>query len=629
MHPSRLPTDASVLAKQNEHCHCVADAELDNRYNVLRAEEHARQEGKCGPQWSTDVANFDHNRERNRYASVVPWDHSRVLLPVNDGENDYINASWVELGSRTYIAAQGPLPSTVNDFWQMVYAYGGDPAIVIMLTALHEHSVEKCAKYWPDTKGTPLAFPKERGFKFGLTVTLEKKHAKHEQYKWTTFTLTPSDPNYPPKTVQHIYYHTWLDLSKPNADADIRALIHLVNNELRNPAAPQIVHCSAGIGRTGTFIAIDALLSTIDVSIRPGVMPKIVPLWKGDTRVLEFRKNPFTGATDHRGSLAGKTQLLSKFDISQATNSNPPSLMAIPPGSGVNSRVASRTNSLKGSNNLPGNSNGMSTQFEADEEEIPPEQVIDDDEAAADTLASVRSTHTHDTEVPIPEDTPDFYDAESTQETKTPSDVNKTANGNGTTADRNQQGSAKSGPVIKKVKAKITSVDNKVFLESPNKVDVLRWFDDADPVMSTVRTMRKQRPKMVQGKQQLGYIYDQFEVGQQLARVTDQANPKVDPPIVRRSTVTSVPHHDLSTTTRKEPKKPKRLFSFQHFKSNNSQVPSAQAKSRNEEHARVASRSLSQSEISPTDTENTKRSDSKDLASKIKIKALFSNNSLR
>lgn len=621
MLPPKLPTDQSVLARQTDTCHCVADAELDNRYNVLRAEEHARQQGKCGPQWSAEAANAEENKPRNRYASVVPWDHSRVLLPVEEGENDYINASWVELGSRTYIATQGPLPSTVHDFWQMVYAYGGDPAIIIMLTALHEHSVEKCAKYWPDSKGNPVSFNQERGFKFGLTVTLDKKHAKNEQYQWTTFTLTPSDPNYPPKTVQHIYYHTWLDLNKPNADADLRALIHLVNNELRNPAAPQIVHCSAGIGRTGTFIAIDALLSTIDVSIRPGVMPKIVPLWKGNTRQLEFRRNPFTGATDLRGSLAGKSRFLSNFDVSQAA-SNPPSLKAVPPGSAMNSGAGSRANS-EHARSVHHNGNIMQPPNEADEDEIAPDQVAKDRDNTADTLASVRSTHTHDTEVPIHPKTAEFYDAGSTTANDTRKD--SLPDLSGSQDQEKEQGSAKSGPVIRKVAAKITSVDNKVFLETPFKVDVLNWFENDDPVMSTVRTMRKQRPKMVQGKQQLGYIYDQFEVGQQLARVTDRNNPEVDKPVVRRSTVTSVSHFDSSVSTRNEPQKPKRMFSF-HLRSGN-HSPGAQ--SRDQENPRVPQRSQSFSDASHRDNDDDKKSLHEGLASKLKLKSLFSNTSLK
>ena len=118
--PRNLPVDASARAANAEACHCVADTVLENRYNTLRAEEHARRDGKCGPEWQTLIANLPDNGPRNRYNSIVPWDHSRVILPVIPGENDYINASWVELGSRTYIATQGPLNSTIDDFWQMV-----------------------------------------------------------------------------------------------------------------------------------------------------------------------------------------------------------------------------------------------------------------------------------------------------------------------------------------------------------------------------------------------------------------------------------------------------------------------------------------------------------------------------
>ena len=463
--PIKLPADASTLALGPDPCHCVADTELDNRYNILRAEEHARFEGKCGPEWSTDVARRPENAERNRYPSVVPWDHSRVKLPVKDGENDYINASWIELGSRTYIASQGPLQSTVPDFWQMVYAYGGEPAVVIMLTPLHEHAVEKCAKYWPDSKSVPVEIPAGGRFKFGLTTHLESVH-KSDKYHISTFKLQPTDTSMPARTVQHVYYHSWLDYSKPDMDADLREIVHIVNNRLRNRASPLIVHCSAGIGRTGTFIAMDALLSRIDTDIVPAIMPRIVPLWRADQRVLQFRDSLFTGMADHHSDTEETAPRLSKFDVkAQSTAAS----------------LATLQTSTAEPSQRPGPRESKLSQALARE-------------APAAAMNGNANTISEDA------------DEEDNLEPEAPAS------------------SAKTGPPIKKVAPTVTSVSPEVFSQTPNTIDVVDWYKIEDPVMSAIRTIRMQRPKMVQGKQQLGYIYDQFEVGQQLARATFQDN---------------------------------------------------------------------------------------------------------
>lgn len=533
----KLPIDASTLALHNDACHCVADAELENRYNTLRAEEHARKEGKCGPEWSCEIATRPENKKRNRYPSVLPWDHSRVLLPVHEGENDYINASWVQLGSRTYIATQGPLPSTTHAFWQMVYAYGGEPSVIIMLTPLYEHSVEKSAKYWPDSKQHPVVLPVEAGFKFGLTISLISFH-KNEQYHYSTFKVVPSDKSMPERLVHHLYYFSWLDYSKPNADADLRSLIHLVNNQLRNRASPPIVHCSAGIGRTGTFIALDALLTRIDTDIFPVAIPRVCPVWKGPQQVIQFRQSLFTGAEDHYVESDSGSPLLSKFDV----------------------KSGSVANSIRSHPNNPAQMGPLAEKFDSEtgstSKRLVPPELKEQHSYLTAALAQKKAG-----EKPLEEDSPGTTAGGDLLENEDQNNCIACGDDGGSTTFENQEtetelcsvgvpddevsaaenspprkSSALSGPVIRKVAAKITSVAPEVFSETPSRVDVLNWYDPQDPVMSAIRTMRKQRPKMVQGKQQLGYIYDQFEVGQQLARATHQPNQVLR----RRSTVSSI-----------------------------------------------------------------------------------------
>lgn len=442
-----LPPDASDLRCGPDPCHCVSEKELELRYNVLRAEEHARLEGKCGEEWSRVVAQRQDNQERNRYGNIIPWDHSRVLLPVQEGGNDYINASWIQLGTRAYIAAQGPLPGTIGHFWHMIYAYGGDPAVIIMLTPLHEQGVEKCAKYWPESRDDVISVSDE-GFGFGLNITFEKC-TKNAHYNYSLLHLTPTDDR-PRRVVHHIYYHSWMDYTKPNTDADLRALIHIVNNTLKNPASPMVVHCSAGIGRTGTFIAIDALLVRVDKEISDSIAPDYCPVWAGPQSVYVDKRNPFNGT---REELSEEEILIALKEKALQDGVNEDALSSLP-GSASTGHLEQlrklKTWESEGSQTL---------QEEADENVDAPPPVI--------------------------------------------------------------APSAKTGPVCmpqKRTTSRSSKVSEECLRLRPENIDVFHCYNKDDPVLSVVSYMRMQRPKMVQGAQQLGYIYDQLEVATQLVR---------------------------------------------------------------------------------------------------------------
>lgn len=504
-----LPQDLSD--KGPEFCHCVADVILENRYNLLRAEEHARIEGKCGPQWTREVSERTENLDRNRYASVRPWDHSRVLLPVEKGENDYINASWIQLGSRIYIAAQGPLHSTVGDFWHMVYAYGGEPALIVMLTPLYEHAVEKCSKYWPDSKQEPRVFPAGRGFKFGFKISLEDTK-QYSHYTWSSFQLIPDDGVHPSRKVNHVYYHSWLDYSKPNADADLHSLIHFINNKLRNPGSPPIIHCSAGIGRTGTFIASDALMAKVDLSVETSYAPEQSPIWIGSQNELAYRPTLFTGPKGHHSISSGPNSpinMLSKYDVSSAT-------------------------SLKSQSRLSTQSETRYPAADRKLHDIPTDKIPVPQEATPrkSVLSEAIQHSTHGELHPLEESIEDQEvcdcdpvlngDAAPSTDKKDDPEASVTPTGKkaGASSASSASQTALRGPPISHIKARTVEVAPEELRETPETLNVFNWFDPADPVMSCIRCMRKQRPKMVQGKQQLGFIYDQFEVSLQLSRVS-------------------------------------------------------------------------------------------------------------
>lgn len=594
-----LPVDASSLTAMAEPCHCIADTVLENRYNTLRAEEHARRDGKCGPEWTMQIAKQPENGARNRYNSILPWDHSRVLLPVIPGGNDYINASWVELGCRTYIATQGPLFTTIDDFWQMVYAYGGDPAVIVMLTPLHELGMDKCARYWPESKSQPLVLPKKADYRFGLEVTLKKHHNHNKQYEYSELLVTPINSEYPAHVVHHIYYHTWLDFTKPDAESDLRSLIYLVNNHLRNPCAPPIIHCSAGIGRTGTYIALDSLLCRIDKSMHTAQMPETIPFWKSDQTRYQFKKRLFEGGTVHPEEVwENQTTSFSKFDMSAASgtysyvptantkrssvlkevdDSTENNGMIVSPGFTPSASIATspvpspKTGSPKAGSpkeSLNQDEDATTKPYLGLEDAPHPKSSRYGSESSANSLHSVPSNHSNHSvhsnrsnhsnhssntkkhgshrmsfmpalrrtlsgmsmtsrggkdkeeheksEPPTPLHGSPAPSTHAADDDDAPVELNKLSR----TVSGGQKSSALTGPLIEKISPTIVYVSQEVFSETPSNTNVMKWYDPADPVMSAVRMMRKQRPKLVQGKQQLGYIYDQFEIARQLARVT-------------------------------------------------------------------------------------------------------------
>lgn len=216
------------------------------------------------------VRGFDHGR--NRYTNILPFDYNRVKLDVVEGHCDYINASHVHLdfgGIRDeYIATQGPTVLTTPHFWHMVVEQTEHPDVVIvMVTPIQEGAVKKCVKYWLDSVGESLDIkPGLDGFKYDLQL----KCLEHEDrfdpagIHYTKLQLDAVDSIsgdvLHKRTVHHIYFDQWTDAMRPDAWEPILELSQLARS-LNGKGNPMFVHCSAGVGRTGTFITMDYLLS--------------------------------------------------------------------------------------------------------------------------------------------------------------------------------------------------------------------------------------------------------------------------------------------------------------------------------------------------------------------------------
>ncbi|NWQ70299.1 PTPRK phosphatase, partial [Neopipo cinnamomea] len=189
------------------------------------------------------------NQSKNRYKSIIPYDHCRVVLQPSGTGNDYINASYVDSyrSPHFFIAAQGPLAETMVDFWQMVWQE--KTLVIVMLTGLVEQNKIKCEKYWPEQEEVYGDF----------TVTLNNTRTTTGLVT-RMFSLQKAGCALP-RVVEQFHYLLWPDHGVPRNTSQLLCLLAVVNKRvLEAPVGPVLVHCSAGIGRTGTFIALDFLL---------------------------------------------------------------------------------------------------------------------------------------------------------------------------------------------------------------------------------------------------------------------------------------------------------------------------------------------------------------------------------
>ncbi|SCU93229.1 LAFA_0F15324g1_1 [Lachancea sp. 'fantastica'] len=255
-----------------------AAREILEKFRYIQQQEDLQlREATLNPEsskWSLGVSVNEENNDRNRYINIMPYERNRVKLRVESG-NDYINASYVKvqvpgesLRAGRYIATQGPTDNSWPHFWQMCYQQcPGENAVVVMVTPLMEQHRRKCFEYWPREPGSRAISPREQGsglvFETGLEVHFVDAEREND-YTLTTLKLIPTDQRFPTKTVHHFYFDQWRDLSKPDEVVPILELSRH-SHGLNSPENPMIVHCSAGVGRSGTFITLDHLFhDTID-----------------------------------------------------------------------------------------------------------------------------------------------------------------------------------------------------------------------------------------------------------------------------------------------------------------------------------------------------------------------------
>ncbi|XP_053336034.1 receptor-type tyrosine-protein phosphatase delta isoform X5 [Clarias gariepinus] len=207
-----------------------------------------------GQQFTWEHSNLEVNKAKNRYANVIAYDHSRVLLSSIDGipGSDYINANYID-GYRkqnAYIATQGSLPETFGDFWRMIWEQRS--ANIVMMTKLEERSRVKCDQYWPN-RGSET---------YGLIQVTLLDTVELATYCVRTFALYKSGCS-EKREVRQFQFTAWPDHGVPEHPTPFLAFLRRVKACNPPDAGPMVVHCSAGVGRTGCFIVIDAMLERI------------------------------------------------------------------------------------------------------------------------------------------------------------------------------------------------------------------------------------------------------------------------------------------------------------------------------------------------------------------------------
>ncbi len=238
----------------------------------LIEEERCRQATKNpNDPFSMSIAINRTSMNYNRYSDILPFNYNRIkLLQQRPNKTDYINASYIEAPNnvRRYIATQGPLNETIEDFWLMIWEQNTN--IIVMLTNQIERGEIKCETYWPEKIGYYMIFKD-----LGLKVTLESEILDSKATCYIrTLKLEKLEEGrniiMGCRQVTHLQTIAWPDHGVPDSPDPINNLIlkknecmqhHIILNN--GNIGPVVVHCSAGCGRTGTFCTVDSTLALL------------------------------------------------------------------------------------------------------------------------------------------------------------------------------------------------------------------------------------------------------------------------------------------------------------------------------------------------------------------------------
>lgn len=247
------------LAELMAHLNRAQRSGIYLEYEELRREQ---------PPGTFTCALAAHNQERNRYGDVLCLDQTRVRLKARRNErSDYINASFMDgyKQKNAYIGTQGPLEKTYGDFWRMVWEQ--NVLVIVMTTRTDEGGRRKCGQYWPQEEGGQEVY--------GYIAVVNHRVDNHAHYNQTTLELHNTE-TFEQRQVTHFQFLSWPDYGVPSSAVSLIDFLGAVKHQQQwavqafgtqwrgHPLGPpMVVHCSAGIGRTGTFCALDICLSQL------------------------------------------------------------------------------------------------------------------------------------------------------------------------------------------------------------------------------------------------------------------------------------------------------------------------------------------------------------------------------
>ncbi|CAD5113988.1 DgyrCDS3152 [Dimorphilus gyrociliatus] len=239
----------------------VIESFINELKDKLRKEELIEEHGKLPKNLQEDIPHIvgssPENKKYLKYINILPYDDNRVELVVTkDEETDFYNASFLKdnIGYNKFIAAQGPTDSSVEHFWRLIW--DNNCETIVMLTNLVENAVKKTTAYWP--KALPgmdadtLVFAK-------ISVKLEQEQ-QYADFVVRHFTVTKGEES---RKIKQYHYQEWMDHSSLNSPSSLLFFMKIVDLNTSSSTAPVVVHCSAGVGRTGTYIAISKLAEKV------------------------------------------------------------------------------------------------------------------------------------------------------------------------------------------------------------------------------------------------------------------------------------------------------------------------------------------------------------------------------
>ncbi|KAL1469545.1 hypothetical protein MTO96_024925 [Rhipicephalus appendiculatus] len=242
---SEMVTSRPVKLKDFLEHYRIMSADSDFRFSEeFELLKHVGRDKPCG------AADLPVNRPKNRFTNILPYDHSRVkLLPTDDEDgSDYINANYIPgfNSPREFIVTQGPLHSTRDDMWRMVWEQ--NCRAIVMLTRCIEKGREKCDHYWP--------FDTQPVYYGDIQVTILNE-SQYPDWTISEFKVSRGDQS---RIVRHFHFTTWPDFGVPDPPQTLVKFVRAFRERVIPDTKPIVVHCSAGVGRSGTFIALDRIL---------------------------------------------------------------------------------------------------------------------------------------------------------------------------------------------------------------------------------------------------------------------------------------------------------------------------------------------------------------------------------